>query len=283
MLRPERGNGRLIVISHGSGGNPWVHSDLALTLVEAGFVVAIPQHRGDSFGDEGSPGPESWKLRPLEVSRAIDSVGRDARLAPLLRLDRVGVYGMSAGGHTALTMAGGRWSAGNLKRHCEAHIADDFNTCVGLSARQTGGLLDGLKRAIALLVIRARLSDDTPQAYVDDRVAAVVAGVPVAADFEMASLATPRVPLGLVKAGRDAWLTPRFHIERVLAACSSCELIADLPNAGHGALLSPLPPGLDGLLGDLLNDPPGFDRSALPEVDRRIAAFFSRHLSAGPD
>src|SRR5262245_2534406 len=31
---PIRGNGRLVVISHGSGGSPWVHSDLARTLVE---------------------------------------------------------------------------------------------------------------------------------------------------------------------------------------------------------------------------------------------------------
>ena len=30
---PTRGNGRLVVISHGSGGVPWVHSDLARTLV----------------------------------------------------------------------------------------------------------------------------------------------------------------------------------------------------------------------------------------------------------
>ena len=47
---------------------------------------------------------------------------------------------------------------------------------------------------------------------------------------------------------------------------------------GHGALLSPLPPGLTGLAAALLNDPPGFDRSQLPALDRRIAGFFSRHL-----
>ena len=37
---PRRGNGRLIVISHGSGGAPWVHADLARALVDDGFVVA---------------------------------------------------------------------------------------------------------------------------------------------------------------------------------------------------------------------------------------------------
>jgi len=104
---PKRGNGRLVVISHGSGGSPWVHADLARTLVEAGFVVALPEHRADNYKDDSDPGPNSWTLRPAEVSRAIDSVGRDARFAPLLNLDKVGVYGMSAGGHTALSMAGG--------------------------------------------------------------------------------------------------------------------------------------------------------------------------------
>jgi hypothetical protein len=66
----------------------------------------------------------------------------------------------------------------------------------------------------------------------------------------------------------------------VLQACAPCERIAELPTAGHGALLSPLPPGFTGLAADLLNDPPAFDRALLPEVDRRIAAFFGRHLLA---
>src|SRR5205809_1071641 len=42
---PVRGNGRLVVVSHGSGGAPWPHSDLARALVESGFVVAAPLHR----------------------------------------------------------------------------------------------------------------------------------------------------------------------------------------------------------------------------------------------
>lgn len=275
---PARGNGRLVVISHGSGGSPWVFADLAGALVEAGFVVALPEHRDDNWRADGRPGPDSWKLRPAEVSRAIDTLGRDPRFAPLLALDRVGVYGMSAGGHTALTLAGGRWSEAGFRRHCEENLADDFNACVGLATRLTGGAFDGLKQSVALGLIRLRFRDETPHQHTDPRVAAVVAAVPYAADFEMASFATPPVPLGLVTAGRDAWLVPRFHSDRVLAACGPCERIAELPEAGHGAYLAPLPPGLTGLVGDLLNDPPGFDRAVLPAVDRRIAAFFVRHL-----
>jgi hypothetical protein len=62
-------------------------------------------------------------------------------------------------------------------------------------------------------------------------------------------------------------------------------VVADMPDAGHGAMLSPLPPGITGWEGELLNDPPGFDRSRMGDVDRRIVGFFGRHLAgaATPD
>src|SRR5207244_1062238 len=88
----------------------------AMTLV-AGFVVAMPAHRGDNTKDSGTPGPESWKRRPAEISHAIDAVAQDARFARLLTLDKVGMYGMSAGGHTALSLAGGRWSPARFTQH----------------------------------------------------------------------------------------------------------------------------------------------------------------------
>ena len=147
--QPVRGNARLVVISHGSGGSPWTYTDLARSLVDDGFVVALPLHRGDNYTDPSSPGPDSWKLRPFEVSRAIDAVAQDPRFAPLLSLDRVGMYGMSAGGHTALSLAGGRWSPARFAQHCEANIAQDFHTCVGLITQLTGGMLASkTKRAI---------------------------------------------------------------------------------------------------------------------------------------
>ncbi|HMA07356.1 MAG TPA: dienelactone hydrolase, partial [Ramlibacter sp.] len=186
--QPVRGNGRLVVISHGSGGAPWVHADLARALVDAGFVVAMPEHRGDNYKDPSHPGPESWKLRPAEVSRAIDAVAQDARFAPLLSLDKVGMYGMSAGGHTALVLAGGRWSPAQFARHCEAHIAQDFPACVGLITRLKGNFLDPVKESVALAVIRHRFDDAAWSTHDDPRIQAIVSGVPFAADFDMPSL-----------------------------------------------------------------------------------------------
>jgi predicted dienelactone hydrolase len=278
---PARGNGRLVVVSHGSGGNPWVHADLARALVAAGFVVAMPLHHGDNASDPSTPGPQSWKLRPAEVSRAIDAVQHDARFALLLAFDRVGMFGMSAGGHTALSMAGGRWSPARLRDHCMEHLAEDFHSCVGLATRLQGNGFDGPKLAVARTAIRMRLGDPSWFTHDDPRIAAVVAGVPFAVDFDPASLVTPRVPLALVTSGKDAWLTPRFHSEPILQAClPRCELLADMRNAGHAALLSPPPPpeALGPIARDLLSDPPGFDRHEVVAVNAGIAAFFRRHL-----
>jgi predicted dienelactone hydrolase len=275
---PVRGNGRLVVISHGSGAAPWVQADLARALVEAGFMVALPRHRENNHLDDSSPGPPSWQRRPAEVSRTIDAIGADARFAPLLALDKVGMYGMSAGGHTALVMAGGRWSKATLMRHCEAHIAEDFHACAGPTTRLDGGWLDGAKQAVVLWFIRNKWDDEQWHAHHDPRIAAVVAGVPFAADFDMSSLATPRAPLALITARKDVWLVPRFNSDAVLKACAGCERLADFATGGHGALLSPLPPAAAGLLGELINDPPGFDRAETAVVERRVVNYCARHL-----
>src|SRR5262249_22612122 len=125
---------------------------------------------------------------------------------------------------------------------------------------------------------RYRFSDATWQTHTDARIVAIVAAVPLASDFDMASLASPRVPLGLATARQDKWLIPRFHSDAVLAACASCEREADLPDGGHGAYLSPLPPNLSGLLADPPADPPGSHRTELHGVVLEIAAFLKKHV-----
>lgn len=275
---PRRGNGRLVVVSHGTGGSIWVHADLARALVQQGFVVALPLHRADNYRDR-SDAPGALERRPHEVSAAIDAVAREPRFAPLLGLDRVGLFGFSAGGHTALTLAGGRWSYDRFRRHCDQNLAADFGFCVGAITALDGGMLDGFKQWLARLVIGLRFRDATPRGHVDERIAAVVAAAPAAAVFDPDTLAAPRVPLALATAGQDRWLAPRFHAERVLQACASCERLIDLPAAGHGAYLSPRPPGLQGRLAELLEDGAGFDRAVLPAAHERIAAWLAQQLA----
>ena len=218
--QPVKGTGHLIVISHGSGGSPWVHTDLARTLVQRGFTVAIPLHQGDNYIDSSEPGPPSWRKRPQEVSKAIDAVAHYAPLAKYLSFDSIGVFGGSAGGHTALSLAGGQWSDQRFKAHCERNIEQDFSSCVGFATLLHGNGLDGLKIWIAKHIIASRFSDETIHRYEDKRIKAAIAMVPFAADFIPESLAQPRIKLGLIIAAKDVNQVPSFHVEAILKACT---------------------------------------------------------------
>ena len=274
------GNRRLIVISHGSGSSPWTFADLATTFVEAGFIVAIPEHEGDNYRDHKWISIETWKRRPAEVSAAIDAVKADARFGDKFDANRVGVYGMSAGGLTALTVAGAQWSPTNFQKHCVQNLEQDFGTCVGLTTRLTGSALDSVKINIARAVHRTKFTDETVYQHHDPRIQAVVATVPMAVPILMESLANPTAAIGLVTAGLDTWLVPRFHSDEVRKACSLCTVVADMPSAGHGSTLSPWPQDLAASISPMLVDPPGFDRQALPGLYANIVAFFNRHLLA---
>lgn len=144
-----------------------------------------------------------------------------------------------------------------------------------------GSWLDGVKVWVARRIISFRFSDDTVHRYLDPRVKASVAMVPFAADFAPRSLAEPRVSLGLVVAARDVNQIPAFHVEAVRRACEPrCKVIMYLPDAGHGAMLSPMPPLQQGSVASyLLSDPPSFDRkSTLPQLHSNIAEFFNKTL-----
>ena len=273
-----KGNRRLVVFSHGSGGSPWPMADLARSFVEAGYIVALPEHAGDNHRDMRLAGPASWKLRPQEISQAIDDVQQDSRFAALIDFDRVGAYGTSAGGLTALVLAGGHWSPANFKRYCLAHMAEDFSACVGLASRLKGNWSDAIKVLVAGWVHRLWFGDETLYGHQDPRIKTVLASVPMAAPFELTTLAKPAIATGLVAAGQDQWLAPRAHVGAVQAACATCTLVLDLPQAGHGSLLSPWPVELAQSLTPMLVDPPGFARADLPMLFKKMVAFFDTQL-----
>lgn len=265
----------LVVLSHGSGGNPWQLSDLAKRLVQAGFVVAAPLHQGDNSKDHDHSTLTTWtnwQLRPKHITAAIDAMSRSTRWN--VRTDKVGVYGMSAGGHTALTMAGGRWSADILRQHCNRHIRLDFNICSEGHGKLKGDWLDNARIAKALIRINYHMRDTTLYGHSDQRVAAIVAEVPTLAEFDMSSLTNSDRAIGVVQALADQFIPPDLHSGALLRACRHCVELASVPGAGHLSLLSPpVPPNIS-------TDAPGFDRRVVADVQKNVVQFFVRHLSA---
>ena len=293
---PLPGTRRLVVLSHGTGGSPLADHALAATLARAGFVAAQPLHRGDNYQDSSQAGPASWAQRPLEVTRVIDALASHPQWQGLLALDRVGVHGMSAGGVTALSLAGAQWRLLDLVRHCQAQADADFGFCFsGLvdpqaqaarraSYERARNVPDGLLPA-ELKVLHGGRTPTTDQDEVrpDPRVAAVTLAVPLTAIFSTASLARVRVPVGVVSAGQDTWLLPAFHSTRLLRDCGACTLLSHLPGAAHMDLLSPWPASLARAAaaqqprGGLPE--PGFDARQRDAAFEQIAAFYQRELA----
>lgn len=292
---PLPGVRRLVVMSHGTGGSSTADHDLAATLARAGLVVAQPLHPGDNYRDASRAGPAAWATRPQDVTRVIDALAQHAQWQPLLALDKVGVHGMSAGGVTALSLAGAQWRVLDLVRHCAAQADADAGFC-----------FNGMPDAAARAARKAQFerSRGVPEAFFpadvtalhggrspagagdelrpDPRVAAVTVAVPVAAIFSSASLARLRVPVGVVGASHDTMLMPAFHSGRLLRDCPCCTLLADLRGAAHMDLVSPWPAPVASstaarqYLGAL--PAPGFDARQRDAAFASIAAFYQREL-----
>lgn len=106
-----------VVYSHGSGGLRYVSSFLTEALASHGFVVAAPDHAGNTAVDTlagTSVSPDQTQFdRPKDVSYVItDALERDAPasgdwLSGAIDTAKIGVLGHSLGGFTALAVAGG--------------------------------------------------------------------------------------------------------------------------------------------------------------------------------
>jgi predicted dienelactone hydrolase len=106
----------LVVYSHGSGGLRYIHSIYTEALAANGYVVAAPDHTGNTALDlllgSDLPAEEIAILRPEDVRRVIDAFvdADDPNAGPFAQhvdADRIAVTGHSFGGYTAIATVAG--------------------------------------------------------------------------------------------------------------------------------------------------------------------------------
>jgi predicted dienelactone hydrolase len=240
----------LLVISHGTGGSALVYRDLALGLVRAGFAVALPDHPGNSRGDNAlEHTAANLENRPRHIRLVIDAVFADALVGPHLVPGEVGLVGHSMGGYTALAVAGGRPSA---------------------LPRETA---DGLAHPVHVVP--------------DERVKALVLLAPATVWFVGdGALNDVTVPILLFTAETDEH-TPPHHADLLIRGVRGGAGHAELEQrivagAGHFSFLSPFPARLTRPEFPPSQDPEGFDRAAFqPLLAEASAAFFRRVRASG--
>jgi predicted dienelactone hydrolase len=96
----------LVLLSHGYSGWYGGHADLAMALANAGYLVAAPSHTGNHFADMSSS-VDQWAVdRPRHISATLDFLLQYDLTRDVIDASRIGVYGFSAGGFTALSLIG---------------------------------------------------------------------------------------------------------------------------------------------------------------------------------
>jgi predicted dienelactone hydrolase len=209
----------LIVISHGTGGSNMSHYDLALALARAGYVVAALTHPGDNYQDQSAAGTRRNLVdRPRQLRTLLDYMLATWPERDRVDPRRVGVFGFSLGGYTALVAIGGNPDFRQIPKLC--HERPSAPEC-GFIARRHGDQLDSI----------AAPPDGWPH---DARIkVAVVAAPAVAVTFRGGGLRGVRVPVQLWRAENDTNAPDAWNSGVVRAGLPKPPEEHVVPRAGH--------------------------------------------------
>ena len=258
------GGGRygLVLLSHGTGGGRLNHRGTAIRLAEGGFIVAAPEHAGDSWRDKKFSGTsENWRRRPRQLRAVLDRLLGDAEFGPRIDPARIGAVGHSAGGYSVLALIGGRADMAVLARHCTQRHDEDTQFC---GYGRPGGH-----------------DDEAMPDLADPRIGAVVAVAPVGALFGDGAFSGAAVPAQIHRPEGDRVLREPWHAINIAALMGEYAHLVVHPEAHHFAFITPFPPAMANEVGAAGRDPEGFDRSAfLSRINEQILSFFDDALPA---
>ena len=254
----------MVLVSHGNGGSSLSHFDTAIALADAGFVVVAMTHTGDSYADQS----RSLNVmdRARHVSRTIDHMlsawdGR-ATVDPA----RIGVFGFSSGGFTALASIGGMPDFSKVGPICDEHPSD---YACQLMAKHAGSVASLLNTAVT--------------SAVDVRIkAAVVAAPALGFTFSPDGLKNVKVPVQLWRAENDVILPHPRYAEAVRLALPQVPENHVVANAGHFDFLAPCSSAMAAIAPAICISAKEFDRAAFhARFNAEVVTFFGKTLGVG--
>jgi predicted dienelactone hydrolase len=250
----------LIVMSHGTGGSDLNSFDTAVALADAGFVVVAMRHTGDNYLDRSTSFTrQEFVDRTRHVSRVIDFITNTWSGHASVDPSRIGIFGHSAGGATALIDIGGIADMRQIIAYCQESPED-------------WGCKEGKKR-------EASPAQDiaVPVSGADSRIKAAVLVAPaVPAAFRPNGLSMVKVPVQLWVGQYDDYVPNASLVRTLLPTPPDYHFI---PNGGHFAYLTPCNEVLARSAPEICVDPKGFDRAAfLSGFHQSVIAFYREQL-----
>jgi predicted dienelactone hydrolase len=248
----------LIVVSHGRTGSFAGHHDTDEVLADAGFIVAAISHPGDTSADLSRTDDLSiYVSRPNDIKRLVDFMLGLPAFASSIDRERIGLFGFSRGGYTALAVIGANPDWTNVTERCQqvkTHV------CEQIRAKEFPGSVTH-----------------------DPRVKAAVIADPLSVFFTANSFGDIKIPVQLwaSELGGDGVQPHSVDIvDKNLPAKHEYHVV---PNSGHFAFLAPCPPAMAAALPYICKDAAGFDRTAFHrQFNADVLAFFQVQLMKQP-
>lgn len=252
----------IVVLSHGNGGSATSHADLAMSLANAGYVVAAPMHPGDNVADQSAAAsPSLYSDRNAHIRATLDFMLQKWRQRAALDQERVGAFGFSAGGFAVLTAIGVRPDMGKIPTYCA-------------SSREF--VCDVLKHASNPLV-SGNAGGQAGEFVADPRIKAAVLAAPgLGFTLGEAALTGVRIPVQLWSGSADKLVPYASNARIIRQALGEKVQFHAVADAGHAAFLMPC-----GLIGPpaLCKDAEGFNRKDFHRrMNASVISFFNREL-----
>lgn len=245
----------LIVVSHGRTGSFAGHHDTGAVLADAGFIVAAISHPGDTGSDLSRADDLSiYVSRPNDIKRLVDFMVGAPAFAGSIDRERIGLFGFSRGGYTALAVIGANPDWANVTELCKevkTHV------CEQIRAKQFPGSVTH-----------------------DPRIKAAVIADPLSVFFTANSFSDVRIPVQLWASEFGGDGVQPHSVDIVDKNLPTKHEYHVVPNSGHFAFLAPCPPALVAELPRICADAGGFDRTAFHrQFNADVLAFFRAQLT----
>ncbi|MGH7999685.1 MAG: alpha/beta hydrolase [Brasilonema sp.] len=227
----------VIVISHGLGSDSSNFEYLATHLANHGFAVVVPNHPGSDTKQlrsllNGSTSEvaqaDEFKNRPLDIEYILNQLEERNKTNPRfkgrLNLQKVGVFGQSFGGYTALALAGAKINFEQLQKDCQPKVLrDTWNLSLLLQCQ----------------ALKWHDKDSKEYNFRDERVKAVIAVNPITSSiFGEAGLSQLQTPVMIV-ASSDDTIAPALYEQLVPFSWinNSQKYLAVLSGATHFSII----------------------------------------------